>query len=133
MMLRFLALIPLLFSPMLAGCPSILGPAPAPTAAVDQWEDVEVIFVRLEAAAGPQAEIDEARLAIADLDVDGKFPLDDVHFLILPRTWAAPQVDPLALYVADVQTDPGLSANGVLARVMSAERIRDSLNQIFTP
>ena len=132
-MLRFLTLLPLIFVPMFVGCPGVLGPAPAPTAVVDQWEDVEVIFVRLEAVAGPQAEIDEARVALADLDGDGKFPLDDVHFLILPRTWASPQVDPLALYVLDVQSDPSLSANGILARAMSAERIRDSLNQIFTP
>jgi hypothetical protein len=132
-MLRLLKLLPLIFVPMFVGCPPYFTPPGPPMVSVNQWEDVEVIFVRLEGAAGPQSDIDEARLAIADLDGDGKFSSASLQFLILPRAWASPMVDPMALYVSDVQTDPDLSANGVLARVMSANRIRDSLTTIFTP
>lgn len=132
-MLRFVALLTLLFSPMLAGCPPYFTDPGPPMVSVNQWEDVEIIFVRLEGVAGPQSDIDEARLAIADLDGDGKFASESLQFLILPRAWAAPMVDPMALYVSDVQTDPALSPNGVMARVMSANKIRDSLTTIFTP
>lgn len=133
-MLKFIA--PILLLAPLTGCAwltSMLGPAPAPTASVQAWSGTTVILDRLVAEVGPQAEISEAYLQLSDPDGDGSFPLEAVAFLVHPQSWAVPYLDPLNLYTASVQTDPFLSPNGVLARVASAERVRDSLNVILAP
>jgi hypothetical protein len=132
-MLRFLALLTLLFSPMLAGCPPYFTDPGPPMVSVNQWSGTTVILDRLVAEVGPQAEISEAYLQLSDPDGDGSFPLEAVAFLVHPQSWAVPYLDPLNLYTASVQTDPALSPNGVMARVMSANKIRDSLTTIFTP
>ena len=133
-MLKYIA--PILLLAPLAGCAwltSMLVPAPAPTASVDQWSGVEIVLNRLVDEVGPQPEISRAYLDLSDPDGDGSFPLESVRFLIEPQAWAIPYIDPLNLYTASVQTDPFMTPNGVLARVASADRVRESLTEILAP
>jgi len=130
-MLRFFALLPL----ALAGCcpPLCLGPLDPPAGRVENWSDIEVVFTRVEGEVGPQQEIDRARLALSDPDGDGEFPLATLGFLVEPRTWSDPFIDPLDLYTQSVKADPTLESAGIQARVMAAARLRISLEEILSP
>lgn len=113
---------------LLAACPGTLG---TPVEPVEKWSAIEIILSELEDAVGTQDEIAAAYAALDDLDGDGLFSLDALQFLIEPADWAPEFENPVDLYDHLVQIDDSLTVNGRAARVLAADRIEKSLEELL--
>lgn len=125
MISRLIAAVALMW---LAACPGTLG---TPYEPVENWSAIEIILSELEDAVGTQDEIAAAYAALDDLDGDGRFSLDALEFLIEPAAWAPEFENPVDLYDHLVQMDDSLTVNGRAARVLAADRIEKSLEELL--